>query len=113
MGLSIVKKLLGRSERASLPVPKRQSVAKRQKAQKVDLLDVLRGRVYVINIFQRRPYTMVQIEVPHDGQVFKTFGFSKVSHPDRWDPELGAWWAITNALIYLIQHYHLRPRAHV
>ena len=82
---------------------------KKSKPPKIDLLVVLLRKVEVLEMFQRKPNTMVLVGVEHEEQFFSTFGFSKVCHPDTWDEHEGVERATRNALIYLIQHYHLRP----
>lgn len=88
--------------------PKKKPV-KKTKPPKINLLDVLEEKVRITETFQRRPNTMVRIRVDHDGQIFCVLGFSKVCHPDKWDECRGVRIAVRDALIYLIQHYHLRP----
>lgn len=82
---------------------------KKQKEPKINLLATLRTKVEITEIFQRRPSTMVRIQVQHGDQLFATFGFSKASHPDKWSELKGMEIARDHALIYLIQTYHLRP----
>ena len=71
-----------------------------KKEEKEELVAKLRERSDPIEVYQDRPWTFVLLEVNYD-RLYRTFGFSKVCRPDKWDADYGEELAITKALYKL------------
>lgn len=54
------------------------------------LLQTLDDRASVLEFYQYRPYSFVRVTSWYNNKEYTGFGFSKVMHPDKWNPEEGA-----------------------
>ena len=51
------------------------------------LMDNAEDRLRVV--WQKKPYTMVEVQAEYNDEWYYDFAFAKVRHPDPWDAEYG------------------------
>jgi hypothetical protein len=66
------------------------------------LLNILDDRAEVTQFLQSKPYSCVVVRSFYNDREYLGYGFSKVSYPDKWEPEQGAEIAKHRALIMVL-----------
>ena len=63
-----------------------------------NLIEQLRENIVHQKIYQKQPWTMVEIDVIYEGHPYTDIGFAKVQYPDKWDAQYGVDLCVNKAL---------------
>jgi len=73
------------------------AVAPTRRERREELHEKIKPLIKVVVFEQKRPYTMVKLELVYRRAIWYGVGFTKVAVPDKWDPVYGRCLAATKA----------------
>lgn len=66
--------------------------------QRDKLIETLRSNIVHQQEFQKRSWTMVEIDTMFEGAPYTDIGFAKIQYPDRWNSQYGITLCVNKAL---------------